>query len=144
MSLGTINAVTNVSTSSSNGTTISSTKVFMHLQSFTYSPFSQSLWHSQSHILEFQTKSFSHAQCFVDFLHSHWHLSLSHFCFELNFYHQNFICLHMKCVLQVFLILLLLSSCWSLSNLCLLFYWEHIFYQINFQLYYRFHHTCLD
>ena len=119
-------------------TTVSSTQIFMHLQSFTYSPFSESLWHMCQ-------DSRHNLRRIRDVLLAFYiHIGTYHYpVYVLNqiFYHQNYICLHMKCILQVFLILLLLSSYWLLSNLCLLFCYEHIFYQINFQQYCRLYHT---
>ena len=59
------------------------------------------------------------------------------------FCHPVYICIQMKYVLQVFLIHLFLWSYWIPSNLNLLFHWEHIFYLIDLQQYYNFHHTSV-
>ena len=55
---------------------------------------------SQLQVAGFQTYSFSHIWCF---LHSHWHLSLFHYLFDLQFVSSN---LHLHsyevCILNVF------------------------------------------
>ena len=85
MSLGLIDVGSGVFTTSSHATTGSSTRLFVHMQSFRYSLVPQFLTQSQVHMLGFRAWSSSRTRCFVGFLHSRWHLSLFHFCFELHF-----------------------------------------------------------
>ena len=127
MPLGTISAVTAISTIV---TTISSTRLFMHVRSFRYSPVSHDLLYMLDVLLAFYIYTGTY------------HCSIS--VLNYIFYHQNCICIYLKDVFQVFLIHLFLSSCWILSNICLLFYWKQILLRISFQEYYRFHNTYLD
>ena len=71
-----------------------------------YSSISQSLSHSQAHMLEKSKLNLLHV-CGVllfFFLHSHSHLSLFHFCFELHFLPLNFyLHLHEVCFMNFFI-----------------------------------------
>ena len=111
LSSGFIDVVFGVSTISSHVTTRLSTRLFLNvLQSFRYSPMSQSLSHLQAHMLGFQGQCSSHIQCSIVFLHSHWHFSLSHFCFELHFLPSNsHLHSHKICFINVLIHVFLLS-----------------------------------
>ena len=64
----------------------------------------------QIHLLRFQTHSFSHKWIL---LHSHGPLSLFHHRFELNFFHQIYIYIHMK---DFLLMILLIYTCNRVGN----------------------------
>ena len=86
-----IDAVSGVSEISSYVTNKSWIRFFVHVWLLKNSAILQSLLHSYAHMLGLQAHFSSHARCFIGFLHSHWHLPLFDFCFELQFLHSTFI-----------------------------------------------------
>ena len=91
----------------------------------------------------FQALPSWHTQCFVGFLHSHLYSSLS--LFRLNYVLYNkFTSIFPWNTFYCVLIHLFLPSYWVIPNLYLLFYWGHIFTQMDSQRFYSYRHICLD
>ena len=87
-----INAISGVSSVLSHVNTRSSTRVFMHSQTFTYLPISQSLSPLQAYVLGFQTYSSSHSRCLIAFYTHNDTYHCSIFVLSYILYHQTHIC----------------------------------------------------